>query len=85
MILYFLSFQVVIQAGIYLILREDISIVNPKEIDPNHPEKQKLVDKWVSTMFSFLFGDGVCAFILKKADDSKDSIKIGKITHAVNF
>ena len=66
-------------------LREDTSIVNPKEIDPNHPEKQKLVDKWVSTMFSFLFGDGVCAFILKKADDSKDSKKIGKITHAVNF
>ena len=66
-------------------LREDTSIVNPKEIDPNHPEKQKLMDKWVSTMFSFLFGDGVCAFILKKADDSKDSIKIGKITHAVNF
>ena len=36
-------------------------------------------------MFSFLFGDGVCAFVMKKSNDTKNSIKIGKITHAVNF
>jgi len=65
-------------------LRENIPIVNPKENSEGF-DKTQLVDKWVSTMFSFLFGDGVCAFVMKKSDEAKNSIKIGKITHAVNF
>ena len=36
-------------------------------------------------MFSFLFGDGVVAFILSKNKYNQPSIKIGKITHGVNF
>ena len=65
-------------------LRENIPVVNPKENSPGF-EKKQLIDKWVSTMFSFLFGDGVCAFVMKKSNYEKDSIKVGKITHAVNF
>ena len=65
-------------------LREKVPIVNPKETSEGF-DKNQLVDKWVSTMFSFLFGDGVCAFVMKKSNNTKNSIKIGKITHAVNF
>ena len=36
-------------------------------------------------MFSFLFGDGVAAFVMSMDNPNGDSIKIGKITHAVNF
>ena len=36
-------------------------------------------------MFSFLFGDGVAAFVMSMDNSNNDSVKIGKITHAVNF
>ena len=36
-------------------------------------------------MFSFLFGDGVAAFVMSKVDSEDNAVKIGKITHAVNF
>ena len=36
-------------------------------------------------MFSFLFGDGVAAFVLSRDDSNENTIKVGKITHAVNF
>ena len=36
-------------------------------------------------MFSFLFGDGVAAFVMTKANSNDYGVKIGKITHAVNF
>ena len=36
-------------------------------------------------MFSFLFGDGVAAFVMSKVGSKDNAVKIGKITHAVNF
>ena len=31
-----------------------------------------------STMFSFLFGDGVAAFVMSKVDSGDNAVKIGK-------
>ena len=61
-----------------------MNVKNPKELDDQHDRKQHL-SKWVSTMFSFLFGDGVAAFVMTKANSNDYGVKIGKITHAVNF
>ena len=36
-------------------------------------------------MFSFLFGDGVAAFVMSQTGSKDNAVKIGKITHAVNF
>jgi len=65
-------------------LREKVMIKNPKEIGETY-DRQTQIKKWVSTMFSFLFGDGVSALILSKSSSKKNGIKIGKITHGVNF
>lgn len=65
-------------------LKNDMTVKNPKEIGrPNDREQQ--LSKWVSTMFSFLFGDGVAAFVMSKTNSNESGIKIGKITHGVNF
>ena len=66
-------------------LKNNMSVKNPKEINPEQDDRDKQLSKWVSTMFSFLFGDGVAAFVMTKANSDYDGIKIGKITHAVNF
>ena len=65
-------------------LKDNLSILNPKEISPKQYDREKQIKKWVSTMFSFLFGDGVVAFVLSKKN-MPGAVKIGKITHAVNF
>ena len=64
-------------------LKDNMTIRNPSEIGENQYDRDIQIKKWVSTMFSFLFGDGVVAFILSKDEDNE--IKIGKFTHAVNF
>jgi len=66
-------------------LKNNMSVKNPKEINSEQDDKDKQLSKWVSTMFSFLFGDGVAAFVMTKANSDYDGVKIGKITHAVNF
>ena len=66
-------------------LKDDMFVRNPKEIDENQYDKDRQMKKWVSTMFSFLFGDGVVALVLSKEKLSGNKINIGKITHAVNF
>jgi 3-oxoacyl-[acyl-carrier-protein] synthase III len=66
-------------------LKDNMNVKNPKEIGKNQYDREKQVNKWVSTMFSFLFGDGVSAFVLSKVKEGQDTLKIGKITHAVNF
>jgi len=66
-------------------LKDDMDVKNPKEINPNQHDREKQIRKWVSTMFSFLFGDGVAAFVLTKTKGDQPTIKIGKISHAVNF
>lgn len=66
-------------------LKDSMSVKNPKEINKNQYDREKQIKKWVSTMFSFLFGDGVTAFVLSKVHDGQNAVKIGKITHAVNF
>ena len=66
-------------------LKDNMFVRNPKEIDENQYDKDKQLKKWVSTMFSFLFGDGVVALVLSKEKLSGNKINIGKITHAVNF
>jgi 3-oxoacyl-[acyl-carrier-protein] synthase III len=66
-------------------LKDNMNVKNPKEIGKNQYDREKQVNKWVSTMFSFLFGDGVSAFVLSKVNEGQDTLKIGKITHAVNF
>ena len=66
-------------------LRDDMSVINPKEISKDQPDREKQISKWVSTMFSFLFGDGVAAFVMSRIDSEDNAVKIGKITHAVNF
>lgn len=66
-------------------LGDEISIRNPKEIGEKQYDRDKQIKKWVSTMFSFLFGDGVAALILSKTPRGQTSIKLGKMTHAVNF
>ena len=66
-------------------LGDEMSIRNPKEIGEKQYDRDKQIKKWVSTMFSFLFGDGVAALILSKTPRGQTSIKLGKMTHAVNF
>ncbi len=66
-------------------LKDDQTVRNPKEIGENQYDRNQQLSKWVSTMFSFLFGDGVSAFVMSMNDSGQNGIKIGKITHAVNF
>lgn len=66
-------------------LKNDMTIKNPKEIGKDQYDREQQLSKWVSTMFSFLFGDGVAAFVMRKTSPEDGGIKIGKITHAVNF
>ena len=66
-------------------LKDEMDVKNPKEIAPDQYDREQQIRKWVSTMFSFLFGDGVAAFVLAKVKGNQPTIKIGKITHAVNF
>jgi len=66
-------------------LKDNMFVQNPKEITEKQYDREKQIRKWVSTMFSFLFGDGVAAFVLSKSNLDDNAIKIGKITHAVNF
>ena len=66
-------------------LKDDQTVSNPNEISNNQYDRKKQISKWVSTMFSFLFGDGVAAFVMSMDNPDNDSVKIGKITHAVNF
>ena len=62
-----------------------MSVKNPKEINSEQYDREQQLTKWVSTMFSFLFGDGVAAFVMTKTNSDNYGVKIGKITHAVNF
>ncbi len=66
-------------------LKDDMGVINPKEISKDQPDREKQISKWVSTMFSFLFGDGVAAFVMSQVGSEDNAVKIGKITHAVNF
>ena len=66
-------------------LKDNMFVLNPKEIGEKQYDREKQIKKWVSTMFSFLFGDGVAAFVLSKTGLETNFIKIGKITHAINF
>lgn len=66
-------------------LKDNMYVQNPKEIGIKQYDREKQIRKWVSTMFSFLFGDGVAAFVLSRSNQDSNVIKIGKITHAVNF
>lgn len=66
-------------------LKENVSIKSPSEINGDQSNQEIQLKKWVSTMFSFLFGDGVAVFVLSKITPEQNAIKIGKITHAVNF
>ena len=66
-------------------LKDDQTVRNPKEISDDQYDRESQISKWVSTMFSFLFGDGVAAFVLSRDDSNENTIKVGKITHAVNF
>jgi len=66
-------------------LKDKMSVKNPKEINEKQYDKNSQIRKWVSTMFSFLFGDGVSAFVLSKNKITENAVKIGKISHAVNL
>jgi 3-oxoacyl-[acyl-carrier-protein] synthase III len=66
-------------------LKDNLNVKNPKEIGNEQYDRKQQISKWVSTMFSFLFGDGVAAFVMRKIGPDDNAIKIGKITHAVNF
>jgi len=66
-------------------LKENKPILNPSEIEKDDPDKEQKTRKWISTMFSFLFGDGVCAFLLSQENKLNNSIRIGKFTHGINF
>jgi len=66
-------------------LKDNMDVKNPKEVGEKQYDREKQLQKWVSTMFSFLFGDGVSAFLLSKVKEGQNALKIGKITHAVNF
>jgi len=66
-------------------LKNNMFILNPKEISKSQYDREKQLKKWVSTMFSFLFGDGAVALILSKKPRNNNSVKIGKITHGINF
>jgi len=66
-------------------LKDNMSVKNPKEVGKDQYDKEKQIKKWVSTMFSFLFGDGAVAFVLSGKKIGQHGVKIGKISHAVNF
>ena len=66
-------------------LKDNMNVKNPSEIGEKQYDREKQIEKWVSTMFSFLFGDGVVAFVLSKVKNNENMIKIGNFTHAVNF
>ena len=66
-------------------LKDNKTVKNPHEVDKDQYDRKHQISKWVSTMFSFLFGDGVAAFVLSKSNSGDHAVKIGKITHAVNF
>ena len=66
-------------------LKDNKTVRNPHEIGNDQYDRKQQISKWVSTMFSFLFGDGVAAFVMSKVDSEDNAVKIGKITHAVNF
>ena len=66
-------------------LKDNKTVRNPHEIDRSQYDLDQQISKWVSTMFSFLFGDGVAAFVMGQLDSEDNAVKIGKITHAVNF
>jgi 3-oxoacyl-[acyl-carrier-protein] synthase III len=66
-------------------LKNDMTVKNPKEIGKDQYDRTQQISKWVSTMFSFLFGDGVAAFVLTKSNSDSNNIVIKKITHGVNF
>ena len=66
-------------------LMDNKNVRNPHELDKDQYDRDRQISKWVSTMFSFLFGDGVAAFVMSKVDSEDNAVKIGKITHAVNF
>ena len=66
-------------------LKDNKTVKNPHEVNKEQYDRKHQISKWVSTMFSFLFGDGVAAFVLSKSNSGDHTIKIGKITHAVNF
>ena len=66
-------------------LKDNMDIKNPSEISEKQYDREKQIEKWVSTMFSFLFGDGVVAFVLSKTKTGENMIKLGSFTHAVNF
>ena len=66
-------------------LKNDMTVKNPKEIDKDQYDRNQQISKWVSTMFSFLFGDGVAAFVMTKTNANENNITIKKITHGVNF
>lgn len=66
-------------------LGDGLSVLNPHEISSKQYDREEQIRKWVATMFSFLFGDGVAAFVLTKEDLGHKAIKIGKIVHGINF
>ena len=66
-------------------LKNDMFIKNPKEISKSQYDRERQLKKWVSTMFSFLFGDGAVALIISKKPRNNNSVKIGNITHGINF
>jgi|TARA_Y100000310_G_scaffold344029_1_gene454635 predicted naringenin-chalcone synthase len=66
-------------------LKDNQTVRNPKEISNDQYDKNKQISKWVSTMFSFLFGDGVAAFVMSMDELQTTGVKVSKITHAVNF
>ncbi len=66
-------------------LKNDMTVKSPREIGKDQYDKDQQISKWVSTMFSFLFGDGVAAFVMTKTNATENNITIKKITHGVNF
>ena len=66
-------------------LKDGTGVLSPKEISKDKPDREEQISKWVSTMFSFLFGDGVAAFVIGKSNYGDHAVKIGKITQALIF
>lgn len=66
-------------------LKDNMTVRNPSEIGKDQYDRESQIRKWVSTMFSFLFGDGVVAFVLSKNFKGNSAIKFRNFTHAVNF
>ena len=59
-------------------LKNDMTVKNPKEIGKDQYDRNQQISKWVSTMFSFLFGDGVAAFVMTKTNANENNITIKK-------